>query len=392
MQDRVLFLAGRSDFPDGDAGSKRVGLLARCLAEANFDVDLKITSKVTDSAQSVGRYCDVDYEYLEKSVSLNRSFLSRLEGLIGLSSCWRTYVSLDRVFSSGKYDYLFIYTRDVLLVLLAYVLKKRYRVPLIVDLCEWPIYSTSSNLVRSVKKTLFCTCSVKLADAFIPISTAIDAEIHKRAKRPIRSLRIPIMCDSEDFLHLDEAPLPYFSFSGGAGYPDILEFLVDSFAGTEYAKENFTLMLIGIAPDHDVVKALRVRAERLGIADKLVFPGFVTWDEYKRLLSSATAHLLSLPSDQRSTARFPNKIAEYLATGRPVICSGVGDVTLYVADKQSAFVVPGETSKLFAEHIDYVASNPKLAAQVGLEGRQVAQEVFDYRRHSKALAAFIRSL
>lgn len=57
------------------------------------------------------------------------------------------------------------------------------------------------------------------------------------------------------------------------------------------------------------------------------------WLEYKdfcNLISSADAFTLMLSDTVRNKSRFPNKLGDYLAAGRPIIANKVGEVKIYI--------------------------------------------------------------
>jgi len=51
----------------------------------------------------------------------------------------------------------------------------------------------------------------------------------------------------------------------------------------------------------------------------------------------------TLFDDERSIARFPTKIGEYLAAARPVVTSSIGEVARYLEDATTAYLAaPGD--------------------------------------------------
>ena len=50
------------------------------------------------------------------------------------------------------------------------------------------------------------------------------------------------------------------------------------------------------------------------------------------MYKNATAHLIPLSNSIQDTARFPNKISEYLASAKPIITTDVGEIKHYFKD------------------------------------------------------------
>jgi glycosyltransferase involved in cell wall biosynthesis len=102
--------------------------------------------------------------------------------------------------------------------------------------------------------------------------------------------------------------------------------------------------------------------------------------------------LAPLPNDAQSAYRFPTKIGEYLASGRPVLTTPVGEVTAFLQDGISAFLATSTDPGALAERMMQLAGDPAVAARVGAAGRALALARFHYAQHGSRLGAFLNSL
>ena len=93
-----------------------------------------------------------------------------------------------------------------------------------------------------------------------------------------------------------------------------------------------------------------------------------------------------------SQAGLPNKLGEYLATGKPVVVTKTGDIGMYLRDRIDAFLVQPNDIQAFADTLRYVLNNPNEAAEVGLNGQKVAMEAFDTDRNCKRLIDFVKEV
>lgn len=66
---------------------------------------------------------------------------------------------------------------------------------------------------------------------------------------------------------------------------------------------------------------------------------------------------------------FPSKLAEYLATGRPVICTPSSDIPRLLKDEENALFTEFGNSRELAKNIEFVLNNPEIAHTIGLKGR-----------------------
>ena len=117
--------------------------------------------------------------------------------------------------------------------------------------------------------------------------------------------------------------------------------------------------------------------DNLGIRDKVILPGFVSSDNIPQLLSDSSILVLPRPESSQATYGFPSKLGEYLASGNPVIASGIGELPLFLTDKKSViFTVPSDADDL-AGKITWALEHSGEADGIGLNGRRVAELNFN---------------
>ncbi|HTE40565.1 MAG TPA: glycosyltransferase family 4 protein, partial [Steroidobacteraceae bacterium] len=104
--------------------------------------------------------------------------------------------------------------------------------------------------------------------------------------------------------------------------------LLDALGDGAWPKREWRLSVFGDGPQR---QALEAQACGLGIADKIVFRGFVNgieavWREH---------HVFVLPSTQEGV---PNAMLEAMLSGRPVLVTQVGGIREWVDDEINGFV------------------------------------------------------
>ena len=108
---------------------------------------------------------------------------------------------------------------------------------------------------------------------------------------------------------------------------------------------------------------LRVEAERLGVADRVVFAGHR--DDVPALL--AGCDVVCLPS---SVEGLPLVVLEAMAQGRPVVATAVGGTPELVVDGETGLLVPPGDARALAAALDKVLRDPALARRLGEAGRR----------------------
>jgi glycosyltransferase involved in cell wall biosynthesis len=93
-----------------------------------------------------------------------------------------------------------------------------------------------------------------------------------------------------------------------------------------------------------------------------------------------------------ANAGLPFKLGEYLATGKPVIASDVDDLSIYLRNREDAFLVnPGDINAL-EQAMEYCIDNYPAAVKVGRSGMAKCQKFFNPEINGKLLLELMNVL
>ena len=129
----------------------------------------------------------------------------------------------------------------------------------------------------------------------------------------------------------------------------------------------------------ETIESLRAYAQRIGIADRVGFTGFVSEPAAAMRALDIVVHASTEPEP------FGRVIVEAMACGRPVISSGVGGAgeILMMGDFALAFKLNDAAS--LSNAIARLASDAKLRALLGRNGLNTARERFGRERLAREL-------
>ncbi len=127
------------------------------------------------------------------------------------------------------------------------------------------------------------------------------------------------------------------------------------------------LVIVGEGPERAAIVA---EAERCGLGNRLIMPGFM--GEPNRFVGLFDVFALSSDSEQ-----FPISLAEAMAAGVPAVSTDVGDVAALVSDANRDFIVAKEDEPGFAAALGRLAGDSQLRQQVGAANRARAVAEFD---------------
>ncbi|MGU3315643.1 glycosyltransferase family 4 protein [Sphingomonas sp. M6A6_1c] len=129
---------------------------------------------------------------------------------------------------------------------------------------------------------------------------------------------------------------------------------------------RFRLVIVGEGPERAAIEST---AAAMGIADRVVMPGFL--GRPHRFVGHFDIIALSSASEQ-----FPISVVEGMAAGLPVVSTPVGDVPRMVAAENAPFVTGGD-EVLLRDALQALVSDAALRSRVGAANRAKARAEFD---------------
>ena len=389
---QVVCVCGGYGFPLGNASAARIIMVGKTLQAAGigFRVLHCGPSPMAINDQKRGVYEGIPFEYTTCVRRPKNKFIRLLAYARALVGLTMHLAQLKRVRHSSL---VYLYIMDGPLNLYTGVLCQLLGVPLAQELCEWYPALNSSPVFNQwlYKKRVF-----KAATGALVISKSIEDKVRERGWKVNPDLvvqRLPVLVDTQRFaavnpdIQTSNKQVPNFLYCG-AWLRDIL-FLVSSFAQVRLRGYSSTLTIVG----HSDEKSSRVifeHAEKKGISPAdVLLTGCVDYFTIASLNRTATALLMPLWNDEKSLTRLPNKMGEYLASGRPVITSNIGDLTDFLFDNLNAYVGEAGSEREFTDRMIAVLCDPERATQIGVAGQRTCLAHLDYRSHVTKLSGFV---
>jgi glycosyltransferase involved in cell wall biosynthesis len=387
---RIGVLTGRTPYPHGMAATQRIHLMARAMAEAGAWVNVWVDGldRWTEARNrdAAGIKDGIPYEYLLGKTQASRHKWRRVLDRFALA--WAAKRSMAEAAGSQSLDGLYFYTSVLKPAFERLVVRNTARknnFPVVLDLCEAPwTLKPRKSLVEKMASPLWG------ADGVICISRFLEDWLHQentRTGRNVRHLYVPILADINE-IH-PAASLPTGKtvlFAGSPAYDETLRFLLAAMEVVWVTHADCQVVITGGPTELTLGPVAKGRGGRLRYA------GFM---ERGRLLGEYSASaVLAIPlfDDVRSHARFPSKLGEYLASGRPVVTNRVGEIPRFLEDGMSACVTePGDTAA-FAGAICRLLEHPARGQAMGRKGRQIAERHFHYANYGARLCEFFSSL
>ena len=210
---------------------------------------------------------------------------------------------------------------------------------------------------------------LRRADRVVVVSTALAQHAQRLGVRPGKIMILPNGIDPRIFHHhADGSHLRQklglngqfvIGFSGTLKPWHGLHHLIGAMARIKDSAPGIDLLVIGDGPER---AALEAQARQAGLGTQIHFLGSIAHDDVGTHL--AACDVLTAPYGQLENLWFsPLKVAEYLAVGRPVIASAIGQLKeLYGEDSGVVLTTPGDEESLARELTDLATNKGRYAA------------------------------
>lgn len=140
---------------------------------------------------------------------------------------------------------------------------------------------------------------------------------------------------------------------------------------------------VDLIGDGEERNSLKLLADKLGIASRVKFTGWLPFKEVKNAMLQAT--ILVHPSSDIGDS-MPTVIKEAMALGTPVVASNVAAIPELLDDGKRGVLVPPRDSKALADAIEKVINNEPLRRHYSELGRSYAEKKFDLWKNGQYLA------
>jgi glycosyltransferase involved in cell wall biosynthesis len=321
---------------------------------------------------------------------------------------WDLWNTLNRTYILNKekvpYDLIHCFETRPATIYPALFLSHKDHIPLITDWNDWwgrhglvevnrPAWYKFTNL--SIIETYYEEAFRASSSGLTVISTALKHRAVDLGANENRICIIPggapggpnpdyfLPRSKEECRRILNMPIndPVLGFASADTHLD-MEIILASLVYVAQKYPKVKLLITG-----SVKQSVRELIKKFEVEDKIIYSGFVSSEDFPVNLGAADLFLLPLADLPYNHGRWPNKMGDYLAIGRPTVANPVGDIKP-LFEKHNVGLLAGWDAKDFAEKIIYLLDHTEISEQMGLTAREVAKNEFDWSILSKTLEAF----
>lgn len=390
-----VYILTKEPFPHGMAAVQRIKCYAKSILLENINCKVIVYSRSSTKSTLPykGIIDDIPYQFVGKSSRRAKGVLGRIQSF--LIQLWLPLFIFKKI---KKGDIVFGYGIGNMhlwkfLIFLIHKKKGFY----VSELCELP-YGTSIETPESIKNREYLYKHLfPIYDGFIPISVKLEELAYQYCNPECIVQKIPILVD------YDKYNLP--NNSSTAKYPYIFH------SGTLYEQKDGILGMIeafGIATqklDYKIHFVLTGNIEKsphskeiLGLIEKyqlynvIHFTGYLSDDELRNQLSKSSLVIINKYTTLQNNYCFSTKLGEYMAAGKPLIITRVGEAINWLTDNHDCLIVEPYNISQMSDAIIKIFSDSQLSEKLGNQARNTCINYFDYRNYGKKLILLFHKL
>jgi len=335
-----------------------------------------------EESQSQGIIEGIKYYFLHRRRKNN--ILSKI--IAEVISNFRLMFKLRELSISGSRSVLIVSYSPLFLIfyykLIAWLLRYRF----VISIMEYHPELGLKKLGR-INAYLFWKVAFFVADGAIPISRFLSEQI-RRQNAHLPLFEVPVLADfnHKGFTAKSFQIPAFFLYCGSVGYFDVIKLVVDAYLGLEKDDIELHLVISGKESQIKKLKNLISNHHNIKLYQKL------SYDELYSKYAGATGLLIPMRSNQQDLARFPQKIAEYAASGSPIITNPVGEIDRFFKGNVNAVFADGYSVEAYKNSMLWILNNPDKAKLIGRNGKTTGFRYFHFESIEKPFADFLKAI
>ncbi|QOJ30192.1 MAG: glycosyltransferase [Ignavibacteriales bacterium] len=403
---KILVFCWQNIFLQNTASANRLRSLIEPLGDSGLEVQICIYGGYSSSEEKrtmgiSGRVKGIDYVYLNL-MTIQGFWKKRFIGYLGdvfIVDCLVRRIT--NYFNVGKN--ILWFDSSLVSFRVAVKLKKRnisnlklfLEMSEYLDIHEYNISNFFQRWKARITKIFFEKKAFYCFDGIALMTVALFNHYLRFIPPQPRLLHLPMTVDLDRFKKNSE-PLqyfkkPYIAFVGIMNNAkDGVDILINAFSKIQHTIPEHTLYLVG--PKHYDTPGHLELIKRLSLENRVIWTGEYSRDQIPAIIDNADLLVLPRPDSKQARGGFPTKLGEYLATGKPVCATSVGEIPNYLKNGESVYFAEPGSIDSFAEAMSRALNNYDEAKKVGVLGRKIAGQYFNKTHQSGLLLEFFEKM
>lgn len=385
-----VYLVTRENILGGKAGASRVRCYAKALLSQNINCTVLLVKQSKGSGiQKSGIHEDIPYEAMGTEITTNRYSFRRYISYL------RDDIALIKYLSEklDPSDVVFEYGTTVFHTFFLIAIAHRRKALFVRDLCEYPFGTQKESFASWLQRKIVLKHQFPMYDGVVSISDSLTDLANTYCSSSCLIAKVPILVEFDNYNLADKSDssdIPYI-FHSGTLYEQKDGFvgMIDAF-GKACEDPNFKYNFVSTgnvsnSPHVDEIKKL---LNKYGIQKRVFFTGYLTQSDLCEYLQGASIVIINKYNNQQNKYCFSTKLAEYLAAGKPLIITKVGEAMNWLTNMKDAIIVNPNDKKQLVSAILNTSMDTELRHKLSVNARKTCKESFDIMQWSLCMKEF----
>lgn len=184
---------------------------------------------------------------------------------------------------------------------------------------------------------------------------------------------------AREYLNMNKNEIVLLSI--GHTYMETMGSLLDAFSIVLQKEKNAKLYLVGnFGLNHSIKKDIMLR-----FSDAIVFTGERPFRLIPYYLSASNLLILPMKNSTIEKSRFPIRLGDYMASGRPIVSNAVGEVKNVIETEKCGLTCKTDDPESFASIMLRLIEDTELQTTLGAKARKSAEEKYSWLNIAKQL-------
>lgn len=292
---------------------------------------------------------------------------------------------LLRIHRAKRIDVIHVASGHYVDILIYKAISKITGAKLVYHYCEYRSAFITKSPYHIINGKLVNKCAPKLWDGAICISNFL-VEKTKEVNKEVKTVKVPPICDFDFFdkIEAEQDNSQYILFCGSVNFHETIDLIISSYYKSRI--HNTIKLKLVLNGNQNLIDEIKEKYPEVLILQRL---------EYSKLISlykGAIALLIPLRSTIQDTARFPNKICEYLGSAGVLVTTNHGEMPYYFKDKINALVADDFELNSYSRSLDWLSDNSMNLDMLRINSYRTGREYFHQYSYSKAMSEFLSDL
>mgnify|MGYP000919109724 CR=1 FL=1 len=278
-----------------------------------------------------------------------------------------------------------------------YKICKKNRIMIFNEISEYPkLIPEDINIFKKIKVyinyNLYLNYFIPKIEHIFVISTNLKYYFEKHLKKYNKKIPISIfnmMVEPDKYINhsiINNNEFKDIVFAGTL-YSDTngVSYLLEAFLRISNDFPESRLIIIGDNTKPKRMWKIKSITNQIPNPERIIFTGELNRDNVIKWLNAAYCLALARPNNIQAKYGFPTKLGEYLAVGKPVVITAVGDIPIYLKDGENVYLAKPNDVDSFAEKLRECLSDPQRASLIGKNGQKLVYKEFNYFESTKVI-------